>query len=163
MDSEEKALRDVGGRPAVYTEELGEAVLAELAAGKSMVKVCKMEGMPHRATIFRWMRTVDGFSDRYDQAKDECADYLAEEALDIADDGTNDFVMNSGNEEAKAAYKINGEAVQRSRLRVDTRKWFASKLKPKKYGEKVQTENLNRNIDLTGMTDAELQKELDDE
>jgi len=74
--------------------------------------------MPHKATVFRWLRTHDEFRDQYAKAKEESADALLEDMLYIADDGTED--------------------VQRSRLRVDVRKWAASKLKPKKYGDTSQ-------------------------
>ena len=64
------------------------------------------------------------------------ADALAEETLEIADDGKNDWMLD--NDPDNPGYKLNGEHVQRSRLRVDARKWFASKVAPKKYGEKVE-------------------------
>jgi hypothetical protein len=63
---------------------------------------------------------------------------LAEETLDIADDGRNDWMER--NDPKNQGYEFNGEHVQRSRLRVDARKWFAAKVAPKKYGEKVQQE-----------------------
>ena len=62
---------------------------------------------------------------------------MADEIMNIADDGTNDWIEQNGDEAARTAYKYNGEAVARSRLRVDARKWVAAKLLPKKYGEKV--------------------------
>jgi len=55
--------------------------------------------------------------------------------LDIADDGRNDWMERHGKEDA--GWQANGENIQRSRVRIDTRKWLASKLKPKKYGDKV--------------------------
>ena len=77
--------------------------------------------------------------DRYAQARAMQADRLAEEILDIADDATNDFVERNGKTE------VNNEHVQRSRLRIDTRKWLAGKLKPKVYGDK-QTIDLNHGV-----------------
>ena len=73
-------------------------------------------------------------------AKEESADALVEDILDIADDGSNDWMAVHG-KDGSEAWKLNGEHVQRSRLRVDTRKWIASKLKPKKYGEKIEVDN----------------------
>ena len=35
---------------------------------------------------------------------------------------------------------IDGPSVSHAKLRIDTRKWAASKLKPKKFGEKIQQE-----------------------
>jgi len=88
------------------------------------------------------MRLYPEFLQRYEQAKEESADALADEMLDIADDSERDYTEEG---------RVNTEHVQRARLRVDTRKWIASKLKPKKYGDKL---DLNANhagtINLSG-------------
>lgn len=127
-----------GGRPSGYSQELADRICSELADGKSLRTVCKTEGMPSTQTVFRWLRTHEGFCDQYARAKDEAADALVDEMLDIADVATNDWM--EVHDKDNVGYRLNGEAINRSRLRVDTRKWIASKLKPKKYGEKVQTE-----------------------
>lgn len=124
------------GRPCSYTQEIGDKICAELASGKSLRTVCKAEGMPSTVTVFAWLRKYPDFLSQYAKAKEEAADAWAEEILDIADDGSNDW-MESNNPE-NPGWRANGEAIQRSRLRVDTRKWIASKLKPKRYGEKVE-------------------------
>lgn len=129
------------GRPTDYTPEIADKICAELAQGKSMRTVCKMEGMPVMSTVFLWLRKHPEFSEQYVQAKAEAADALVEEMLDIADDGTNDWMEIHDKEGEAVGWKINGEHVQRSRLRVDTRKWIAAKLKPKKYGERVDVDH----------------------
>ena len=103
------------GRPTKYTKELAQKLCSELASGKSMRTVCDMPGMPDRTTVFRWMSDREEFRHQYAEAKEMSAEALAEQMFDIADDGDED--------------------VQRSRLRVDTRKWYLSKIKPKKYGD----------------------------
>jgi hypothetical protein len=95
--------------------------------------------MPDCATVFRWIRVKEGFREQYTRAKEESADALLEETLDIADDGSNDWM--ESNDPNNPGYRANGEHVQRSRLRVDTRKWAMSKLKPKKYGDKLDLGN----------------------
>ena len=84
-------------------------------------------------------RSNEEFRHQYENAKAEAADFLAEEMVEIADNGTNDY-MDSLGDDAGLAYRYNGEHVQRSRLRIDARKWIASKLKPKKYGDKIAQE-----------------------
>jgi hypothetical protein len=79
---------------------------------------------------------------------------MSEEVLDIADDGTNDYVERLGKDGEPAGYQINGEAIQRSRLRVDTRKWLMAKFKPKKYGEKIVQETVGKD---GGPIQAEIQ------
>lgn len=125
------------GRPALYTQELSDRLCAELASGVSIRTACKPDDMPSAATVFGWMRKHPEFLDQYTRAKAEAADALVEEMMDISDDGTNDWMEIHDKDGECVGYKVNGEHVQRSRLRVETRKWIAAKLKPKKYGEKV--------------------------
>lgn len=125
------------GRPTSYTPALASDICAELASGKSMRTVCKAENMPAMSTVFTWLRVHPEFQEQYTQAKAEAADALVEEMMDISDDGTNDWMEVHDKDGECIGYKVNGEHVQRSRLRVETRKWIAAKLKPKKYGEKV--------------------------
>ena len=104
-----------------------------IADGKSLRVIGAMEDMPHQATIMAWL---DGsrpeFSEQYARAREAQADKLAEEALTIADDGRSDTYV-----DADGNVKTDTEVIQRSKLRVDTRKWLASKMAPKKYGDKV--------------------------
>lgn len=125
------------GRPSDYTPELAAKICAELAAGVSLRTVCLADEMPCTATVFVWFRKHPEFLEQYERAKAECADALVEEMLDIADDGTNDWMEKHSKEGENIGWQVNGEHVQRSRLRVDTRKWAASKLKPKKYGDRL--------------------------
>jgi hypothetical protein len=93
---------------------------------------------------------------------------LADELLEISDNGLNDWMERNG--EGNVGWLVNGEAIQRSKLRVDTRKWVASKLKPKKYGDRqtfehtgkdggaIQTENIT--VDLSKLSDATMRELL---
>lgn len=132
------------GRPSSYTQDLADLICEGLASGMSMRTVCKGEDMPAMQTVFRWLRIHPEFCEQYTRAKAEAADALVEEMIDICDDGTNDWMEVHDKDGASAGYKINGEHVQRSRLRVETRKWIAAKLKPKKYGEKL---DLNHGVE----------------
>lgn len=132
------------GRPSGYTPELADLICAELSDGKSLRKVCQDESMPNKATVFRWLREREDFRDQYARAKEEAADSLADEMTDIADDGSNDWMEAFDKDGTAIGWKLNGEHVQRSRVRIDTRKWLASKLKPKKYGDKIEVDNTHR-------------------
>lgn len=94
--------------------------------------------MPCAQTVFVWLFKHPEFNDRYAKARDEQADVYADEIAEISDNGMNDWM--DTNDPDNPGYRVNGEAIARSRLRIDTRKWIASKLKPKKYGEKIQQE-----------------------
>jgi len=91
---------------------------------------------PDYVTVRNWIADDEEIGNLYARAKEDQADFIAEEMIDIADDGRNDY-MESVSDDGKSAFKMNGENVQRSRLRLDTRKWLASKLRPKKYGDKL--------------------------
>lgn len=127
------------GRPSDYSQETADYICGQLALGRSMRRVCEDDGVPVISTVFRWLRQYPEFRQQYDTAKAECADYLADEIVEIADDGTNDYVTKK-NKDGSEYEAVNSEHIQRSRLRVDARKWVAAKLKPKKYGDKVSQE-----------------------
>lgn len=128
------------GRPSDFTPELADRICAEISQGFSLRTICKADDMPCVATIFNWFRKHPTFVEQYARAKDEQADSLVEEILDIADDGSNDWMERTGKDGESVGWQLNGEHVQRSKLRVDSRKWIASKLKPKKYGERITQE-----------------------
>jgi hypothetical protein len=126
------------GRPSTYTEEVGEAICNRISNGESLRSICAEEGMPDKTTVLRWLRDFEKFRTHYTIAREAQADVLADEILDIADDGSNDWMLRKfGDDEA---WVQNGEAMRRSQLRIDARKWLAGKLRPKKYGDKVQNE-----------------------
>mgnify|MGYP000518903851 CR=1 FL=1 len=80
------------GRPTKYTDKLADRICAQLADGDSLHTVCHADDMPCKATIFNWMRTNEAFLDQYTRAKQESADALTDEMLDIADDASNDWM-----------------------------------------------------------------------
>jgi hypothetical protein len=126
-----------GGRPTTYNAETATTLCGYLAEGQSLRTACKNEGMPNPSTVFMWMRVNPEFSKQYEQAKAEAADAMAEELLDIADDGANDYMEKLDEAGEVAGYRVNGENIQRSRLRADVRKFLMAKMKPKKYGEQT--------------------------
>ena len=120
------------GRPTIYTDELAEQICLRIASGESVRSICIDDAMPSKATVMLWL--IDGnhdkFSDQYAKARQIQAETLADELFDIADDGSNDWMTRHG-KDGEESYVLNGEAVARSRLRVDTRKWYLSKVLPK--------------------------------
>ena len=92
--------------------------------------------MPVKSTIYLWLTKHQNFSDQYAKAQGDRTWSMAEDLLEIADDGRNDFMERTAGDETY--WVQNGEALQRSRLRVDTRKWLMSKMLPKKYGDKIE-------------------------
>ncbi len=96
--------------------------------------------------MFKWLAENTVFSDMYARAREAQADALFDDVLSIADDGRNDWMEKNFGEETR--WVENGEALRRSQLRIDARKWMASKLRPKKYGEKIDV-NVDGKLTLT--------------
>lgn len=126
------------GRPTTYTHDLASRICAEMADGKSLRSVCKADDMPACSSVFLWIGKYPEFSEQYEKAVEQRAASIFEESLEIADDGTNDWMVREGKDGENLGWTLNGEHVQRSRLRVDTRKWFLSKMLPKRYGDRIE-------------------------
>jgi len=124
------------GRPTSYTQALADTICERLSLGESLRSVCERDDTPSIATVFKWMRENEDFLKQYARAKQESADAMAEDILDIADDSSRDITTKIG-KDGKEYEVVDNEVIQRSRLRVDTRKWLMSKMKPKTYGEKL--------------------------
>lgn len=121
-------------RTTGYSDELSDVILQQIIDGKSLRQICGSTGMPHRSTVMRWLadeRHVS-FRARYVTACELRADLLAEEILAISDDGSNDTYTDDD-----GITRVDHDHIARSRLRVDSRKWLAGKLAPKKYGDKL--------------------------
>jgi len=128
------------GRPSIYSQELAMEICRQLAEGKSLRKICKAEEMPNASTVHSWVLSNDDFSKQYARAREMQAEHYLDEIIEIADDGSNDTYAGEDGVE-----RFNADVVQRSKLRVDTRKWVMSKLAPKKYSDKVQQEHSGPN------------------
>jgi hypothetical protein len=135
-ETQETPSRDEAGRfQSDFTPEMGDRICAEIADGKSMRSICKEDWAPSRRVIFNWLRRYPEFKQNYDVACAERTESYVEELIEISDDGANDWMAT--NDPDNPGYRFNGEHFGRSRLRVDTRKWIAAKMLPKKYGDKV--------------------------
>lgn len=109
------------GRPTDYTKDMADEICEKISGGLSLRAICAEAGMPARGTVYRWLIENDDFQDQYTRARDKQADYFAEEIIEIADSA-----------EAESA------AVAKAKLQIDARKWAASKIAPKKYGDKQE-------------------------
>jgi hypothetical protein len=128
------------GRPSKFSQETADTICERLALGESLRAVCSGDDMPSQSMVFRWLASEEHaeFREQYARAREAQADSLFDEILDIADDGSNDWMERKNQEGENIGWQENGEALRRSALRVDARKWMAGKLQPKKYGDKTQ-------------------------
>lgn len=137
--------RTTTGRPTVYTQELANDICDKIASNSlGLRKLCaENPDWPNRDTIFTWLKSNGDFFDQYARAKRCQIETFIDEILEIADDASNDVDENSQGEPT-----CNTEFIARSRLRIDTRKWLASKLVPKVYGNKVGENQFDLNARL---------------
>jgi hypothetical protein len=137
-----KDLKKVG-RPTVYTPELGDRI-CELVATHDMGLrglTALYPDLPDKSNINKWRRNDPEFRAKYAQDKCKQLEFMTEDLIDIADVGTNDWMEVHDKEGENIGWRVNGEHIQRSRVRIDTRKWLASKLAPKMYGDALLPEN----------------------
>lgn len=126
---------DKVGRPTDYTIELAAKICASISQGDSIRTALAPDELPAISTFYVWLAKHSQFAEQYTRACQERAEAMAEDILDIADDGSNDWMERKYGDQIE--WVTNGEALQRSKLRVETRKFLMSKMKPKKYGERL--------------------------
>ena len=143
-----------------YTPETADIICVRMCEGESLRSICRDEGMPSYRTAFVWLQQHEEFLEAYKQAQAIRADAIFDDIFDIADDGRNDW-MERQDGEGSAGWRENGEAIRRSALRVDARKWALARMAPKKYGERLDLNHsggvsVTPDLDLSGLSDDEL-------
>lgn len=128
------------GRPTLYNDEIALAICERLAEGMTLNAVCEDPSLPAASTVRGWaLNEEHPFSALYARARLIGYHTMADEVLDVADDGRNDW-MRRIRPDGSVDMAFNAEHVQRSKLRIDTRKWLLAKALPKIYGDKTIVE-----------------------
>lgn len=128
--------KHAGGRPTLYSQELAQKICDKTSTcTMGLTELCKtMPGWPDKDSVNVWRLTYPEFSAKYAEAKRQQAELLVEEIVQLSDQ-SHTYCDEAGNLRYDAAF------TSAQRLKVDTRKWLASKLIPKVYGEKVIQES----------------------
>ncbi len=136
-DSVKKPTTEVLARKAhhAFSEKLVSEILMRVADGESINYICSATNMPSRSTFFDWVAKDDSVKTRYELAIEIRAEFYAEEIIQIADETTGDSYTDEN-----GRVHVDYENIARSKLRIDARKWYASKMNPKKYGDKTVIE-----------------------
>lgn len=147
-----KAKQDASKAPAdkpeprtVFTQGVADAICARIANGESLRSICALEGMPDKATVFRWLAEDDEFATKYARAREAQAEHHHDE-MDRLEEATESGALNP----------------QAASVILANKRWRMEKLKPKVYGAKVQTEH-SGSIGVRSereMTDAELEERI---
>lgn len=113
-------------------------ICRELMGGRRLKEVLELPDMPTQAIVTDWLLRVDEFREMYYYARRAGIEMIVDEIIEIADDDTEDYTPVYDKEGGVKGDRFNGQHVQRSKLRIETRKWLAEKLLPAIYGDKVQ-------------------------
>jgi hypothetical protein len=111
--------KKLGAPEFPFTQEKADEICELIANGITLKAICDIQGMPKLTTVHKWIDSFPDFADAYARARKTQADTFA------------DMVMTEA---------FNSHDAQIGRLRIDALKWTASKLAPKKYGDKVEVE-----------------------
>lgn len=125
------------GRQTTFDQAIADDICERLSRGETLVSICKREGMPKRTTVHDWRDAHPAFGEQFARARLEGYETWFEECVDIAEDGANDYTTRTRQDGSKDVV-FDGEHVQRSKLRIETRLKLLARLDPKKYGERSQ-------------------------
>jgi len=122
-----------------FSQGVADYICERIGDGKSLRTIlAEMPDSPAQSTVYRWLSLVPSFSEQYARARETQADTLADEIVAIADEGETKVIVGG---DGTSMVVFDSTAVARNRLRMDARKWVAAKLKPRKYGEKIELEH----------------------
>ena len=148
-----------GGRNQItYDKSICEDIFKRLSQGETLRAICKSdEKYPDESTIRLWIRKDPELFKEYAAARDIGLDCIADKIISIAADGSNDFHIDP----ATGKQKLDKDHVNRSRLLVDTLKWYLCKQAPKRYGERITQEITGKDGQALGLSDGQLAAKLD--
>lgn len=154
MATKKVAVKKVVQKPkqtlAMKQALLQDEICERMADGESLNSICK-SGVASYQTVMNWLNSKPEFLEKYARARAMQADKMAEDIISIADEI--DVEAKYQGEDVKL--DLSATSVARNRLRVDARKWLASKMAPKKYGDKLEVDQTTK-LDVTGNLDLTL-------
>ena len=120
------------GRPTKYSAARAKRICDAIASGETARQIAATQAI-HWQTVCNWRDQYPEFADQLRAAQSARAELMAEEILEIADDSGNDWIEKE-TKKGRTWREPNNEAIQRSRLRVETRKYPMEKWSPHHYG-----------------------------
>ena len=129
--TDEQKKKSNAGRKTDYTDEIAAEICTRISCGESLRQICMEPRMPTQSTVYLWLLQHRKFSENYARARDEQADTFADEIQAIADEPPAEVTDDKG------VSRVDSGWVTWQKNRIDARKWVASKLKPKKYGDRT--------------------------
>ncbi len=151
----DRPLKRAGRKPMKYDEAVALEVCERIANGESLEDICEDPRVPSEMTIRRWMAAQPTFREAYARAREQQMEKWADDVIRIADDASGDYVDRVG-KDGVVERVVDPETVQRSKLRIDTRKWLMSKLAAARYGDRVDV-NVSGSVEVSALSDEELE------
>ena len=126
------------GAPTKYSQALADAICVRLSQGESLRSIVKDDDMPSQRVVYLWLQEKPDFLQQYTRAREEQADTLADEIVDIADERpeVNELIDKKTGE--VLSIDLSSSYIAWQKNRIEARKWTAMKLRPKKYGDKLE-------------------------
>lgn len=151
------------GRPTKYSPDVAKRICDMISCADVGLSTLlgEHDDLPDDKTVYRWLADNEQFRDQYARAREDQAAFVLDQVPEIADDGRNDWMEKFGRDGQSIGWTVNGEAVARSKLRVETRFKLAEKLAPKKFGAR-QAIDLKAQVAISDMTEDELRAELEE-
>lgn len=128
------------GRPSKFDKQLCLDICEDMAAGKSLRQACEDRGVAHTTVLGHFLDNTEGVFEHYARARKIQAELMYDEMMEIADDGSNDYMERLNKDGHHIGWQENGEWVSRSRLRLDARKWTLARIQPKRFGDRLHQE-----------------------
>lgn len=127
------------GRPETWTpdkkEQAIEIIIDRICQGESTRSIllhANRDILPGMPLFLRWVEADEDLRNQYARAMEIRSEVLFDEILEISDEANADLDIGDDGK-----LRVIGEAVQRSKLKIEARKWALSKMQPKKYGDKI--------------------------
>lgn len=135
-----KATSAKRGRPSTYSPAVADEICERIAKGEPLRQICRDDHMPEWRTVYGWQDKHPDFLARIGHARELGEEAIAQECFDIADNAANDWMEVPSND-GGVLHKLNGEHIQRSKLRIETRLKLLAKWNPRKWGERQHVEH----------------------
>ena len=124
-----------------WAEDWKEQFILRISAdGRSLRSVVEDGDIPGHTYLYGEFERDTAFAEQYARASNERADGIFDEILEIADKTSSD--------------------PQDRRVKIDARKWVLGKMRPKKYGEKVQNEHTSPDGSMSPVSDDKLARSI---
>ncbi len=141
-----------------YDEKIGIAICTRIIEGETIREICKDPKLPSERTVYRWLACTPSFWQLYARAREAQMDRWCDEIIEIADDTSQDYFDRIG-ADGEVERVFDPESVQRSKLRIETRKWIMSKLAAKRYGARLDVA-VNATVEIANVSDEELEARI---